>query len=107
MLSSEDSTLSVFTLFSCLHDHNCFLYFLFPQNDPVDLIAVEEIVRSALMGSTTTIDLSPSLMAPQIREVITQSQSGGYTMSQRVPYQAAVSIGGKRNMERGSYYVTM
>ena len=67
--------------------HQIFISF---QNDPVDLITVEDIVRNALMGATTTVDLSPSMLPPAVREVITPTQAG-YTMTQRVPYQTAVS----------------
>ena len=72
----------------------------------MDLIVVEEIVRSALMGATTTIDLSPQMMPAQIREVITQSQSGGYTMTQRVPYQTGVSLYGWFSVFTGLFEIS-
>ncbi|XP_072048545.1 uncharacterized protein [Amphiura filiformis] len=76
------------------------------KNDPVDLLVVEEIVRSALMGATTIVDLSPSMVPPPIREVITASQAG-YQMAQRPPsYQTGTnanlrkSSGGQLNTSR-------
>lgn len=53
------------------------------KNDPVDLLLVEEIVRGAIMGATTSVDLSTKTVP---REVLTPT-SAPFTMSQRTAFQ--------------------
>ncbi|XP_033641353.1 phospholipid transfer protein C2CD2L-like isoform X4 [Asterias rubens] len=61
------------------------------KNDPVDLMLVEEIVRGAIMGAMTSVDLSTKTVP---REVLTPT-SAQFTMSQRTAFQPSSSYSGR------------